>query len=67
MLYWVHIARQNDRATLHKERCLAVPSHMVATDFWEGSWYDFPDKERALVALENAGTGRQQMCPLCKP
>ena len=67
MIYWVHIARQNDKATLHKDRCPSVPSNNIATDFWEGSWYDFPDKERALTALEQSGTGTQLTCTLCKP
>jgi hypothetical protein len=67
MIYWVHIARQNDKATLHKERCPSVPSNIVTTDFWEGGWFDYPDKERALAALEQSGTSVQQTCTLCKP
>ncbi len=48
MIYWVHIARSIDRATLHRERCSEVPSNYTRTDFWEGGWFDYPDKERAL-------------------
>ncbi len=67
MIYWVQIARQNDRAILHRERCAEVPSHITSTDFWEGAWFDYPDKERALDALELSGTSIHKMCPLCKP
>lgn len=67
MIYWVHIARANDRATLHRERCSEVPSTVSTSDFWEGGWFDYPDKERALLALERAGTTEERRCPLCKP
>jgi hypothetical protein len=67
MVYWVHIARSNDRATLHRDRCSEVPSTHVYKDFWEGGWFDYPDKERALAALEQSGTTYQKNCPLCKP
>jgi hypothetical protein len=39
----------------------------VYKDFWEGGWFDYPDKERALAALEQSGTTYQKNCPLCKP
>jgi len=67
VIYWVHIARQNDRAVLHRDRCSEVPSNITSSDFWEGAWFDYPDKERALDALELSGTGTQKKCPLCKP
>lgn len=67
MTYWVHIARSIDRATLHRERCSEIPSHMANSDFWEGGWFDYPDKERALLAMEQAGTSDQRKCALCKP
>lgn len=67
MVYWVHIARSIDRATLHRERCAEVPSNFVRTDFWEGGWFDYPDKERALAAMEQAGVTFEKKCPLCKP
>ena len=67
MIYWVHIAHAIDRATLHRERCSEVPSNMSNSDYWGGGWLDYPDKERALVAMEQAGTTEQRRCPLCKP
>ena len=67
MIYWVHIARAIDRVTLHRDRCSEVPSTATSSDFWEGGWFDYPDKERALRAMEQAGATRQRMCPLCKP
>ncbi len=67
MVYWVHIARQNDWTMLHRDRCPRVPSNIVTTDFWEGGWFDYPDKERALAAMDQSGTNSHKMCPLCKP
>jgi len=67
MIYWVHIARAIDRVTLHRDRCSEVPSTMTSSDFWEGGWFDYPDKERALRAMEQAGANEQRRCPLCKP
>ncbi|MBX3319335.1 MAG: hypothetical protein KF890_05610 [Nitrospira sp.] len=67
MIYWVHIARAIDRVTLHRDRCSEVPSTATSSDFWEGGWFDYPDKERALRAMEQAGVTRQRMCTLCKP
>jgi hypothetical protein len=67
MVYWLHIARSNDRTTLHRERCSEVPSNFIRTDFWEGGWFDYPDKERALAAMEQTGTTSQRKCPVCKP
>jgi hypothetical protein len=68
MTYWVHIARSIDRVTLHKDRCSEVPSTSIgsSTDFWEGGWFDYPNKDRALAAMEQAGTNEQRRCPLCK-
>ncbi len=40
---------------------------MTSSDFWEGGWFDYPDKERALRAMEQAGVNEQRRCPLCKP
>ena len=65
--YWIHIARSIDRVTLHRDRCSEVPSHATSSDFWEGGWFDYPDKERALRAMEQAGANEQRRCPLCKP
>jgi hypothetical protein len=69
MAYWIHIARSIDRVTLHKDRCSEVPSSSIgsSSDFWEGGWFDYPDKARALAAMEQAGTTEQRRCPLCKP
>ncbi len=68
MTYWIHIARSIDRVTLHKDRCSEVPSTSIgsSSDFWEGGWFDYPDKERALAAMEQAGTTEQRRCSLCK-
>ncbi|HEY6288035.1 MAG TPA: hypothetical protein VIW48_01195 [Nitrospiraceae bacterium] len=68
MTYWIHIARSIDRVTLHKDRCSEVPSTSIgsSSDFWEGGWFDYPDKERALAAMEQAGTTEQRRCTLCK-
>jgi hypothetical protein len=38
-----------------------------SSDFWEGGWFDYPDKERALAAMEQAGTSDERKCALCKP
>lgn len=67
MIYWIHIARGIDRVTLHRDRCSEVPSTATSSDFWEGGWFDYPDKERALRAMEQAGVNTQRRCPLCKP
>lgn len=67
MTYWVHIARSIDRTTLHRERCTEIPTSYRGLDVWEGGWFEYPDKERALAAMEQAGTTVQQRCPLCKP
>ncbi|RMH07728.1 MAG: hypothetical protein D6704_04490 [Nitrospirae bacterium] len=67
MVHWVHIARALDQAVLHRDRCLQVPSGPTSSDFWEGGWFQYPDKETALDALEQAGTSKQLKCPLCKP
>jgi hypothetical protein len=67
MTYWVHIARSIDRAVLHRERCSEVPSNNTQTDFWEGGWFEYPDKDRALTAMELAGVNFQVKCTLCKP
>jgi hypothetical protein len=67
MVYWVHIARSIDRVTLHRERCSEIPSNLTRSDFWEGGWFDYPTKERALAAMEQAGVTTQKTCALCKP
>ncbi|RMH37914.1 MAG: hypothetical protein D6690_01225 [Nitrospirae bacterium] len=67
MTYWIHIQRSLDRVVLHRERCLEIPSTIGRADFWEGGWYEYPDKESALEAMENAGTSRLVHCSLCKP
>jgi hypothetical protein len=67
MMYWVHIARSIDRTTLHRDRCAEVPSTPLKSDFWEGGWFDYPDKERAVLAMEQAGTTFTRRCTLCKP
>jgi hypothetical protein len=67
MIYWLHIARAIDRVTLHRDRCSEVPSSVSSSDFWEGGWFDYPDKERALAAMEQAGTTDERKCTLCKP
>ena len=55
MTYWIHVAHSIDRVTLHRDRCSEVPSTQTSTDYWGGGWYDYPDKERALAAMEQAG------------
>lgn len=67
MTYWIHIKRSLDLVTLHRDRCLEVPSSGTSSDFWEGGWFEYPDKERALDAMDQAGANRQNRCPLCKP
>ena len=68
MIYWIHIARSIDRVTLHKDRCSEVPSTPIgsSSDFREGGWLDYPDKTRALAAMERAGTTDKRSCWLCK-
>jgi hypothetical protein len=67
MTYWIHVAHSIDRVTLHKDRCSEVPSTQTSTDYWGGGWYDYPDKDRALAAMEQAGPTDLRRCPLCKP
>jgi len=67
VIYWIHIARSIDRVTLHNERCSEVPSTQSSTDYWAGGWFDYPDKDRALAAMEQAGTTDQRRCALCRP
>lgn len=67
MIYWLHITRSIDRTTLHRERCSEVPSVPTKSDFWEGGWFDYPDKERALLAMEQSGTSDARKCTLCRP
>jgi hypothetical protein len=67
MGYWIHTKRSLDQAMLHKERCLEVPSSPTRSDFWEGGWFEYPDKDTALDALELTGATEQLNCPLCKP
>ena len=50
-MYWLHIARAIDRVTLHRDRCSEVPSGVSSSDYWQGGWFDYPDKERALAAM----------------
>jgi|GEM_PF-250313 len=65
MMYWLHIARAIDRVTLHRDRCSEVPSGVSSSDYWQGGWFDYPDKERALAAMEQAGTSDERKCALC--
>ena len=67
MALWVNIRRSLDEAVLHKERCIEVPSTPTRSDFWEGGWFEYPDKDAALDALEQSGVMRQVKCRLCKP
>ena len=67
MGFWIHLKRSLDQAMLHKDRCLEVPSAPTSSDFWEGSWEEYPTKERALDALEQTEASHQLKCPLCKP
>lgn len=67
MILWVHIRRSLGEAVLHKERCIEVPSTPTRSDFWEGGWFEYADKETALEALEQSGVARQMKCQLCKP
>ena len=67
MALWIHVRRSLDQAVLHRERCLQVPSRPGRSDIWEGGWFDYPDKETALDALEQTGAAQQILCPMCKP
>ena len=67
MGYWIHLKRSLDQAMLHKDRCLEIPSGPMRADFWEGVWFEYPDKDTALEALENTDATSQLKCPLCKP
>ena len=67
MGHWVHIKRSLDQAMLHKDRCLEVPSSPTRSDFWEGGWFEYADKDAALDAMELTGATEQLKCPLCKP
>lgn len=67
MTLWVNIRRSLDEAVLHRERCIEVPSTPTRSDFWEGGWFEYPDKDTALDALEQSGVVRQVKCRLCKP
>ena len=50
MNYWIHTKRGLDLATLHRERCLEIPSSSMRSDFWEGGWEEYSDRDAALVA-----------------
>ncbi len=67
MALWINIRRSLDQAVLHRERCIQIPSTAGRSDHWEGGWFEYPDKETALDALEQAGTTQQIRCPICKP
>ena len=67
MGFWVHIRRSIQEAILHRERCIQVPSSPINSDFWEGGWFEYPDKDTALDALEQSGATNQHKCPMCKP
>ena len=67
MALWINIRRSLDEAVLHRERCIEVPSTPTRSDFWEGGWFEYPDKDTALDALEQSGVMRQVKCRLCKP
>lgn len=44
-----------------------MPSVPTKSDFWEGGWFDYPDKERAVIAMEQSGTSDSRKCTLCRP
>ena len=48
MILWVHIRRSLGEAVLHRERCIEVPSTPTRSDFWEGGWFEYPDKEDGI-------------------
>lgn len=52
---------------IHKDRCPEIPSGPHRSDFWEGGWTEYPDKDTALEAMENTDAAEQLKCPLCKP
>ncbi|MDT7041483.1 hypothetical protein [Candidatus Nitronereus thalassa] len=64
---WINIRRSLDQAVLHRERCIQIPTSAGRSDHWEGGWFEYPDKETALDALEQTGTTQQLKCPICKP
>jgi hypothetical protein len=63
MTYWIHVAHSIDRVTLHRDRCSEVPSTQTSTDYLGRRLYDYPDKERALAAMEQAGPTDLRRCP----
>ncbi|GJL55107.1 MAG: hypothetical protein NPIRA04_33660 [Nitrospirales bacterium] len=67
MNYWIHVKHALDQAMLHRERCLEIPSMTGRADFWEGGWFEYPNRETALEELENTGLSRLVHCPICKP
>ena len=67
MNYWIHVKNSLDQAMLHRERCLEIPSTGIRSDFWEGGWFEYSDRETALDELENTGLNRLVHCPICKP
>jgi hypothetical protein len=67
MGYWIHVKRSLDEAMIHRDRCPEVPSGPHRSDFWEGGWTEYPDKDTALEYLENTDASQQLKCPLCKP
>ena len=52
MGYWIHLKRSLDQATIHRDRCLEIPSNPHRADYWVGGWEEYPDKDTALEALE---------------
>jgi len=67
MALWINIRRSLDQAVLHRDRCIQIPATAGKSDHWEGGWFEYPDKETALDALELAGATQQIKCPICKP
>lgn len=67
MNYWIHVRNSLDQVTLHRERCLEIPSTSMRADFWEGGWFEYPDRESALEGMENSGLTSMVQCSVCKP
>ncbi len=67
MAYVLHIAMSIDKAVLHRDRCLEVPTNVTLQDHWTGVWQEIMDKDRAYEALDLSAAKYKHKCIVCKP
>ena len=67
MAYVLHTAMAIDKAVLHRDRCLEVPTNVTHQDHWTGVWQEIMNKEQAYEALDLSPAKYKIKCSLCKP